>query len=143
MGLLSLVCASAEEAERLESQLKLVIRPMYSNPPIHGARIVAEVLGDPALEAQWRAECKTMADRIIAMRESLKATLVAAGSTKSWAHVTDQIGMFCYTGLTPEQVDRMKGEFHIYLTKDGRISMAGVTSANVEYVANAMHEVTK
>ena len=84
-----------------------------------------------------------MADRIIAMRESLKATLVTAGSTKSWAHVTDQIGMFCYTGLTPEQVDRMKGEFHIYLTKDGRISMAGVTSANVEYVANAMHEVTK
>ena len=143
VGVLSMVCDSTDEAERVLSQLKILVRGMYSNPPIHGARIVAEVLGDPALEAQWRAECKTMADRIIAMRESLKATLVAAGSTKSWAHVTDQIGMFCYTGLTPEQVDRMKGEFHIYLTKDGRISMAGVTSANVEYVANAMHEVTK
>ena len=86
VGLLSMVCGDADEAARLESQLKILIRPMYSNPPIHGARIVAEVLGDPALEAEWRAECKGMADRIIAMRVALKAGLVKAGSTRTRAN---------------------------------------------------------
>ena len=141
MGLLSLVCASAEEAERLESQLKLVIRPMYSNPPIHGARIVAAVLSDPALEAKWRAECKEMADRIIAMRAALRGALAAAGSTRDWSHVTDQIGMFCYTGMSEAEVDRLRDEHHVYCTRDGRISMAGVTTENVGRLAAAMRAV--
>ena len=141
VGLLSMVCGDADEAARLESQLKILIRPMYSNPPIHGARIVAEVLGDPALEAEWRAECKGMADRIIAMRVALKAGLVKAGSTRDWSHVTSQIGMFCYSGLSEAQVGQLREKFHIYLTKDGRISMAGITSANVDYVASAIHAV--
>lgn len=124
-------------------QLKIIIRPMYSNPPIHGARIVATVLNDPKLNPQWYAECKSMADRIIAMRTSLKADLAKEGSTRNWEHVTDQIGMFCFSGMTPEQVGRMKDEFHIYMTKNGRISMAGVTSKNVQYLAHAMHQCTK
>jgi len=143
VGLLSFVCADEDEAKRVESQLKIIIRPMYSNPPVHGARIVASVLSDPALEAKWRAECKSMADRIIEMRAALKTELEKAGSSKDWSHVTSQIGMFCYSGMNKEQVGRLRDEFSIYLTGDGRISMAGLTSSNVAYVAGAIHEVTK
>jgi len=143
VGVLSMVCSDKEEAARVLSQFKIVVRAMYSNPPIHGARIVAAVLGDPALEAQWRTECKTMADRIIAMRSALQEAIIAAGSTKDWAHVTSQIGMFCYSGLNKEQVERLMNEYHIYITKDGRISMAGITTSNVKYVADAIHDVSK
>jgi len=115
---------------------------MYSNPPIHGAHIVREILSDQALRSEWLVEVKNMADRIISMRSALKNNLVKLGSTRSWNHITDQIGMFCYTGLKPDQVERLTKEFSIYLTKDGRISMAGMTSKNVEYVAKAMHAVT-
>ena len=104
---------------------------------------MATVLNDAKLNPQWYAECKQMADRIITMRTALVAGLQKAGSTKNWDHVTSQIGMFCFSGMTPEQVDRLKTEFHIYMTKNGRISMAGVTSKNVEYLASSMHEVTK
>jgi len=143
VGCFSFVGQNTEEAERILSQLKIIIRPMYSNPPIHGARIVATVLNDPKLNPQWYAECKGMADRIIEMRVALKAGLEKAGSTRNWDHVISQIGMFCFSGMTPEQVGRMKDEFHIYMTKNGRISMAGVTSKNVDYLAHAMHECTK
>ncbi len=118
-------------------------RGRYSNPPIHGARIVATILNDPVLNKQWYAECKSMADRIIVMRDTLKASLAKEGSTRNWSHITSQIGMFCFSGMTPEQVDRLRTEFHIYMTKNGRISMAGVTSKNVGYLAHAMHQVTK
>ena len=143
VGVLNVVCSDADEAARVLSQLKIIIRPMYSNPPCHGARIVSAVLSDPTLESQWRAECKTMADRIIDMRTALREEVSKAGSTKNWDHITSQIGMFCYTGLDTAQVKRMTEEFHIYLTKDGRISMAGLNGSNVAYVAKAMHEVSK
>lgn len=83
------------------------------------------------------------ADRIITMRTMLKDNLAKEGSVMNWDHVTNQIGMFCFSGMTPEQVGRMKDEFHIYMTKNGRISMAGVTSKNVGYLAHAMHQCTK
>ena len=143
VGVLSMITHDKDEAARLLSQLKIVVRAMYSNPPINGARIVATVLGDPELSAEWCKECKTMADRIIEMRSSLKAEVLAAGSTKDWSHITSQIGMFCFSGLKPDQVEKLKDEFHIYITKDGRISMAGITSKNVKYVANAIHSVSK
>jgi len=142
VGVLSMVCADADEAARVESQLKLIIRPSYSNPPLTGARIVAEVLGDAELCAQWRGECASMANRIISMREALKAALERAGSTRDWSHLTQQIGMFCYSGVSPEQVDALRKDHAVYITRDGRISMAGVTSGNVEYVAQAIHKVT-
>ena len=142
VGVLSMVCGTPDEAAAVESQLKIIIRPMYSNPPIHGARIVATVLGDAALQAQWRAECKEMADRIIAMRAALRGALEASGSKLSWTHVTSQIGMFCFSGMSEPQVLALREKYHIYLTKDGRISMAGITSANVKYVADAIHAVT-
>jgi len=143
IGCLSMVGKNAEEAERLLSQLKILIRPTYSNPPIHGARIVATVLNDDKLNPQWYAECKQMADRIITMRTALKDGLAKAGSTRNWDHVTSQIGMFCFSGMTPEQVEKLRTEYHIYMTKNGRISMAGVTSKNVGYLAESMHAVTK
>ena len=143
IGAVSLVCKDADEAARALSQLKIIARPIYSNPPIHGARIVAKVLSDAALEQQWRGECKQMADRIIAMRASLTDELGKAGSALDWAHINQQIGMFCFTGLSASEVAALTAEHHIYLTKDGRISMAGLNSSNVAYVANALHQVTK
>nr|CAD2162738.1 unnamed protein product [Meloidogyne enterolobii] len=143
VGAFTVICSTQEEAERVLSQLKIIIRPMISNPPIHGARIAAKILGDSDLRQKWLADVKSMADRIISMRVQLKELLINAGSQRNWNHIVDQIGMFCYTGLNPEQVDRLTNEFSIYLTKDGRISMAGVTSGNINYVANAINEVTK
>lgn len=142
-GAFTVLCADADEAARVMSQIKILIRPMYSNPPIHGARIVKKILTTPDLNKQWLGEVKGMADRIISMREKLVAGLKREGSTHNWQHVTDQIGMFCFTGLKPDQVERMTKEFSIYLTKDGRISVAGISSGNVDYLAHAIHTVTK
>ncbi|EFN75676.1 Aspartate aminotransferase, mitochondrial [Harpegnathos saltator] len=143
IGAFSLVCDTKEEAARCMSQIKILIRPMYSNPPINGARIVNEILSDSELRKEWLHDVKGMADRIISVRTKLRDNLKKNGSTRNWSHITDQIGMFCYTGLKPDEVERLTKDFSIYLTKDGRISMAGVTSKNVEYLAHAMHEVTK
>jgi len=143
VGCLSIVGRDVEEKERLESQLKILVRPMYSNPPVHGARIVARILSDEKLSKQWYKECKGMADRIITMRESLKSKLEKAGSTRNWDHITSQIGMFCFTGLNKDQCEKMIKDYHIYLTGNGRISMAGVTSGNVQYLADSIHALTK
>ncbi|CDO52367.1 hypothetical protein DV113_000779 [Geotrichum candidum] len=142
-GLFSLVTESAEEVQRVDSQLKIIIRPLYSNPPIHGARIASEILTDPTLKSQWLEEVKLMANRIISMRALLKKNLEDLGSKHDWSHVTSQIGMFCYTGLTGEQVDRLAKEYSVYLTRNGRISIAGITSSNVGRLAEAIHAVTK
>lgn len=142
-GAIHIVTGSAAEKENVESQLKILIRPMYSNPPIHGARIITTVWNDQALRTEWRREVKLMADRIITMREQLVQGLKEAGSTRDWSHITKQIGMFCFSGLTPTQVDTLAEKYAIYMTRNGRISMAGLTSANVKYLAQAMHEVTK
>jgi len=143
VGAFSVVCADADEAERVLSQLKILVRPMISNPPIYGARIAAKILADPKLYQKWLVDVKSMADRIITMRKQLRELLVKEGSTRDWNHITAQIGMFCFTGLNPEQVERMTKEFSIYLTKDGRISVASLSTSNIEYVAKALHQVTK
>ncbi|KAF5294157.1 hypothetical protein FQR65_LT10868 [Abscondita terminalis] len=142
-GAFSIIAANKEEAAKVMSQIKILIRPMYSNPPLHGARIVTEVLGDKTLRAQWLTEVKGMADRIISVRTKLRENLKKEGSSLDWSHITNQIGMFCFTGMKPDQVERITKDYSVFLTKDGRISMAGVTSKNVEYLAHAMHQVTK
>ena len=141
VGALSVVCADAAEAKAVESQLKRAIRPIWSNPPAYGARLVTGVLDDAALAQQWTRDCATMAERIGAMRAALRAALEAEGSARDWAHVTDQIGMFCYTGMSEAEVDRLRDEHHVYCTRDGRISMAGVTTENVGRLAAAMRAV--
>ncbi|TVY13440.1 Aspartate aminotransferase [Lachnellula arida] len=140
-GAFSIVCADAEEKKRVDSQVKILVRPLYSNPPVHGARIAAEILNDKALNKQWLGEVKGMADRIITMRALLKKELEGLGSKHDWSHITNQIGMFAYTGLTPEQMDKLATEHSVYATKDGRISVAGITSGNVKRLAAAIHAV--
>ncbi|CAF3461827.1 unnamed protein product [Rotaria sp. Silwood1] len=143
VGAFTVVCQDKDEVERVMSQIKILIRPMYSNPPIHGARIAAKILNQQDLRSVWLKEVKQMADRIITMRQQLVDNLKKNGSKKNWQHITDQIGMFCFTGLNQQQSERLIKDFSVYLTKDGRISMAGVTSKNNEYLANAIHQVTK
>lgn len=144
VGALSIVCRNADVASRVESQLKLVIRPMYSNPPLHGASIVATVLKDRQMFEEWTAELKAMADRIISMRQQLFDALQAKGTPGDWSHIIKQIGMFTFTGLNAEQVAFMTREYHIYMTSDGRISMAGLSSQKVPHLADAIHSaVTK
>ncbi|KAK4761677.1 hypothetical protein SAY87_029561 [Trapa incisa] len=144
VGALSIVCKTADVAGRVESQVKLVIRPMYSNPPIHGASIVAAILKDRDLYNEWTIELKAMADRIISMRYQLFEALQARGTPGDWSHIIKQIGMFTFTGLNTEQVAFMTKEYHIYMTSDGRISMAGLSSRTVPHLADAIHAaVTK
>ncbi|VBB78461.1 Putative Aspartate aminotransferase mitochondrial precursor [Podospora comata] len=142
IGAFSIVCESAEEKKRVDSQIKILVRPMYSNPPIHGARIAAEILNTPALYDQWLVEVKEMADRIITMRALLKENLEKLGSKHDWSHITSQIGMFAYTGLSPEQMDALAKEHSVYATRDGRISVAGITTGNVGRLAEAIFKVT-
>jgi len=141
-GTLSVLTNSKDEKERVLSQLKLIIRPMYSSPPIHGSSIVRTVLSADDLRDQYYKECKYMADRIGSCRSSLVQKLKEAGSTHDWSHVGSQIGMFAYTGMTSEMCDRLTSEFSIFLTRDGRVSLAGLNDNNLEYVAKAIHAVT-
>jgi len=143
VGAFTVVCADGDEAARVESQIKILIRPMYSNPPRHGARVATEVMTNPELRAQWLKDVKGMADRIISMRTQLRDGLAKNGSSRDWKHITDQIGMFAFTGMTPDQVAKITKDFSVYLTKDGRISIAGITSGNVGHLAEAMATVTK
>ena len=140
IGCLHTICPSPEVAANVSSQLKMVVRAMISNPPIWGAAIVATVLKSPELTQSWKDELKQVADRIIEMRALLRQGIENAGTPGDWSHITSQIGMFSYTGLTEAQCANMVDNFHIYLLKSGRISMAGINTGNVEYVANAIKE---
>lgn len=141
-GALTFCCGDPESAAKMMSQVKIMIRTLYSNPPIYGARLVKTILTTPDLKKQWLDDVKLMADRIISMRKALRSGIEGAGNKNSWKHITDQIGMFCFTGLNPAQVERLTKEFHIYLTKDGRISVAGISSNNVNHIAESIHKVT-
>lgn len=141
VGALSLIASSESEAEKLLSQLKLIIRPMYSNPPKYGSQIVKTVLADRYLSDLFVKECKIMAERITSMRIRLRSLLEKGQVNCSWEHITKQIGMFAYSGLTEKEVIALRNKHHIYCTLDGRISMAGVTSGNVNYIANAIKDV--
>ncbi|KAF2963065.1 hypothetical protein GQX73_g10508 [Xylaria multiplex] len=141
VGAFSIVGASAEEKKRLDSQIKILVRPLYSNPPIHGARVASEILNTPALYQQWLGEVKEMADRIITMRALLKNNLEKLGSSHDWSHITSQIGMFAYTGLDAASMEKLAKEHSVYATKDGRISVAGITSDNVGRLAEAIYKV--
>jgi len=114
---------------------------MYSNPPIHGARIAAEILNNPELNKQWLGEVKEMADRIITMRALLKENLEKLGSKQDWSHITSQIGMFAFTGLDADAMTKLATEHSVYATKDGRISVAGITTENVGRLAEAIYKV--
>jgi aromatic-amino-acid transaminase len=143
VGALSVVCASAEEATKVLSQLKIVIRTNYSNPPTHGAQVVATVLSTPALRAQWEEELAGMRVRIKQMREALVAELKAAGITDDLSYVIRQKGMFSYSGLSAEQMQRLRSEFGVYGVDSGRICVAALNSKNLKPVAAAIAAVKK
>ncbi len=143
VGALSIVTASKEEAGRVMSQLKRVIRTNYSNPPTHGGALVAAVLASPELRQMWEAELAGMRDRIRAMRTGLVDAIKAQGVAQDFSFVVKQRGMFSYTGLTAAQVERMKDEFGIYAVSTGRICLAALNTKNLEYVAKAVAAVTK
>jgi aspartate aminotransferase len=143
VGAVNIVCGSKKEAEHVFSQLTVLVRAIYSNPPLYGARIVSTIFNDAELRKQWAIDLKGMSSRIQDMRTALVKELRDAGSKKDWSHISNQIGMFAYSGLTPEQVELMKTKHHIYMTKDGRISISGLNTHNVASVAKAIHDVTK
>jgi aromatic-amino-acid transaminase len=141
VGALSVVCHSQEEAARVLSQLKLVIRTNYSNPQIHGATVVATVLNTPALRAQWEGELAEMRVRIKAMRQKLVDGLKAAGVKQDMGFITQQIGMFSYSGLTKDQMVRLRNEFGVYGTDSGRMCVAALNSKNIDYVCACIAKV--
>jgi len=141
IGALHVVCANNSLVEAVRSQVKPIIRAMYSSPPIHGAFIVYEVLSNPELYAEWEKDLKEMANRIREMRQLLFNALKANNTPGDWGHILTQIGMFSFTGLSAEQVEMMIKKFHIYLTSDGRISMPGLNTKTVPYLAKAIHEI--
>ena len=130
-------------AARVASQLAILQRSEISNPPAYGARIAATVLNDTELFAEWEANLRTMSGRIIEMRKQLRAKLEEMGTPGTWNHITDQIGMFSFTGLTEEQVMKLRDDAHVYMTKNGRISMAGLNTNNIDYFAKAVDSVVR
>jgi aromatic-amino-acid transaminase len=141
VGALSVLCQDKEEASRVLSQLKIAIRTNYSNPPIHGGAVVAAVLNDPALRAQWEQELGEMRQRIKAMRHALVDGLRAAGVKQDMGFITAQIGMFSYSGLTKDQMVRLRTEFGVYGTDTGRMCVAALNSKNIAYVCQSIAKV--
>ena len=142
VGALSVVCGSKDEASRVLSQLKRVIRTNYSNPPTHGAQVVAMVLTTPALRALWEEELAGMRARIKEMRAALQAKLAAAGLKQDLSFITRQKGMFSYSGLRVDQMQRLRNEFGIYGIDSGRICVAALNHANIDAVVAGIAKVS-
>ena len=142
VGALSVVCASKDEASRVLSQLKRVIRTNYSNPPTHGAQMVTLVLTTPALRSLWEQELAGMRLRIKEMRAALQARLTAAGLKQDLSYITRQKGMFSYSGLSSDQMQRLRNEFGIYGLDSGRICVAALNHANIDAVVAGIAKVS-
>lgn len=140
VGALNVICAEGGKIDAIRSQLKAIVRAMYSSPPLHGARVAARILGDEGLFQEWEAELVKMSGRIKEMRVGLRDELVRIEAPGNWEHIMSQIGMFSFTGLTRQQVDFIREKYHIYMTRNGRISMAGLTADTIEYVAGAIKD---
>ena len=143
VGALSVYCESSEEAARVLSQLKIVIRTNYSNPPTHGGAVVAAILNDKELRALWEKELGEMRVRIKSMRQSLVDGLKAAGISQDMQFITKQIGMFSYSGLSKEQMIRLRTDFGVYGTDTGRMCVAALNQHNLHYVCQAIATVLK
>ena len=141
VGALSVLCESKEEAGRVLSQLKIVIRTNYSNPPTQGGAIVTAVLGNPELRALWEKELGEMRTRIKTMRQKLVDGLKAAGIKQDMSFITRQIGMFSYSGLSKDQMVRLRTEFGVYGTDSGRMCVAALNDKNIDYVCASIAKV--
>jgi aromatic-amino-acid transaminase len=141
VGALSIVTGNAEEAARVLSNVKRIVRTNYSNPPTHGGQIVATVLNNPELRSLWERELAAMRERIKDMRKRLVDNIQARVPGADFSFVLKQRGMFSYSGLTREQVRRLREEYSIYAIDTGRICVAALNSKNVDYVADAIAKV--
>lgn len=140
VGALNVITKDSETAGKVLSQLKRLARAIWSNPPVHGARIVAEVVGNPELFKEWEGEMELMSGRIKNVRKVLRENLEKLNPERDWSFITSQIGMFTYTGCTVPQVENMTNKWHVYMTKDGRISLAGLSLAKCEWLAEAIDD---
>jgi aromatic-amino-acid transaminase len=138
VGALSVVTANRDESARVMSQIKRIVRTNYSSPPTHGSSVVAAVLASPELRRVWEGELAEMRARILAMRASLVDKLKGRGGAQDFAFIARQRGMFSYTGLSVEQVDRLREEYGIYAVSTGRICVAALNTRNIDYVAEAI-----
>lgn len=143
VGALTVVAANKEASAKAMSHVKICVRTNYSNPPAHGAQIVATVLSDPALRAQWDDEVKGMRDRINGMRKRLVDGLESRGVRRDFSFIAHQRGMFSFSGLTPDQVATLRDKYSIYIVGSGRINVAGITDANIGPLCDAIAEVLK
>jgi aromatic-amino-acid transaminase len=143
VGALSVVTASPDEASRVLSNLKRIVRTIYSNPPTHGGEIVATVLANPELRSLWDRELGTMRERIKSMRKRLVQSIHTRVPGADFSFVLKQRGMFSYSGLTKDQVGRLRTEHAIYAIDTGRICVAALNSKNVDYVADAIASVIR
>jgi aromatic-amino-acid transaminase len=143
VGALSVLCSSKDEADRVLSQLKIVIRTNYSNPPTHGATVCATVLTTPELRSMWEQELAGMRTRIKQMRHALVAKLKSAGVEQDMSFIIDQVGMFSYSGLSKEQMQRLRSEFGVYGVDSGRICVAALNSQNIDYVCDSIAKVVR
>jgi aromatic-amino-acid transaminase len=141
-GCLIMVAKNAEQMQNVRSQVAIVARENYSNPPAHGGAIVATILHSAELSAMWREELTEMRDRINTLRRDFVEALKPFGLDARFAHVAEQRGMFSYTGLSPEQVDRLRDEFGIYMVRSGRANVAGFSRENLPYLAKAFAAVS-
>ena len=141
VGAFTLVAANEEVATKAFSQIKVIIRTLYSNPSSHGASAVATVLNDAQLKAEWIAELDEMRGRIKAMRQKFVELLAKHGAKQNFDFIIQQNGMFSFSGLSPEQVDRLKEEFAIYAVRSGRINVAGITEQNIDYLCESIVKV--
>ena len=141
VGALSVLCTDKAEADRVLSQLKIMIRTNYSNPPTHGGTVVATVLNTPALRVMWEQELGGMRVRIKQMRSALVERLKAAGVQQDMSFITDQVGMFSYSGLSKDQMVRLRSEFGVYGTDTGRMCVAALNSKNLDYVCQSIAKV--
>jgi aromatic-amino-acid transaminase len=141
VGALSVLCTDKAEADRVLSQLKIMIRTNYSNPPTHGGTVVATVLNTPALRALWEQELGGMRVRIKQMRSALVERLKAAGVQQDMGFITDQVGMFSYSGLSKDQMVRLRSEFGVYGTDTGRMCVAALNSKNIDHVCQSIARV--
>jgi aromatic-amino-acid transaminase len=143
VGGLTVLTSSSEESRNVLSQLKRVIRTNYSNPSSHGAQVVAMILGDPALRARWETELAGMRDRIRKMRKLFVQGLQDVGVKGDFSFITNQNGMFSFTGLSPEQVEKLRDEYSIYMVRSSRICVAAMNEKNVGYICNAIAATMK
>jgi len=141
VGNMICVINNPDKVETVRSQLKRIVRAVWSNPPSHGGRVVATILNDETLAQQWRMELMEMAERIKSMRQLLYEKLQVHEIT--WPHVINQAGMFSYTGLTQQQVKFLRDEYDIFLMDDGRVNMCAFTTENTQYIADAIATAVK